>query len=329
MNHLRAVATTLTVAILAATTAGAELEPALATVSHLIDCSPSDLDRLTEGEIVSVRPDETVWNEGAAVLVSGSPTAVLEAMKRADFLHANRRVVTIWDMSRVPPGAPVLSSLPIDTVGLIDPATGEPVGDWNLSATERALLSDVERDGEGGKGLAVGILHILAERAAAYRSGGTRAIASYVRPGGSGVFATGSEAAALWSRYAELDAIAPGVHAAMASFPRPASLRLQHSFFASVVVQDGQSALVLSHRAESAAESYAIEIEREFYVSRVYGVRQTIIGAAEVPGNRSVAFYLSSVAGSEAPPRTSSARVNPSQVEPLLAQLKTLGGRAH
>jgi len=326
MRRLHVVAATATVAIVAASAARAEVEPTLATVSHLIGCSSSDVDRLARGEVVSVRADETGWNEGAAVIVDGPASTVLEAMQRGDIVHANRRVVAIRDISRVQIGGPVFSSLPIDTAGLIDPATGEPASEWNFSVTERALLRDIERDGGGVRGLTAGVQHILAERAASYRSGGTRAIASYMRPGGVGVFATGSEAAALWSRYAEIDAVAPGIQVALASFPRPAPIRLRHSFFASVVVQNQQSVLVLSHRAESSAQEYAIEWEREFYVSRVYGVRQVIAGAAALSGNRVVAFYMSSVAGAERLP-PSSVGTNPGHVELLLAQLRTATGR--
>jgi hypothetical protein len=323
-----AIATAIVIASLAVTAVAAEVEPAVAVVADLLGCSAADRDRLEQGEVVSVRPADSAWDEAAAVIVHASPSAVLEAMKRADFFHVDRRVFVIRDISRGPIDAATFAPLPIDTAALVDPAVGAVSAEWNLSATERALLRDVERDGEGDRGLSAAFRHILAERTAAYRSGGTRAIASYVRPGAGDVFAAGAAAAALWARYARLDALAPGFHAAVATYPRPASANLRHSFFASVVALDQRPATVLSHRVESSVADYAVAAEREFYVSRVYGVRQTIVGAAAVSGERAVAFYLTSVAGAASSGRPPTARDASTTVSALLAQLRTLGARA-
>lgn len=244
-------------------------------------------------------------------------------MARADLFHADRRVLAVRDISRGPIDASMFASLPIDVNGLMDPANGEPGADWNLSVTERALLRDVERDGEGGSGVAAAFRHILAERSAAYRSGGTRAIASYTRPGEVGVFAAGSEAAALWMSYVGLNAIAPGVHAAVAAYPRPVAPTLRHSFYASMVAFDQLPVTVLSHRAEASGSGYAIAVESEFYVSRTYGVRQTVLGAATLSGGKSVAFYLTAVAGAVPTARPLTGVVAPTGVTPLLAQLRS------
>jgi hypothetical protein len=326
--RLRVGAAAVALATLAASVAAAELEPPLVVVSGLLGCAPSDRDRLARGEIVSIRRADNIWDEAAAVIVDASPEESLQAMHRADFFHADRRVAGIQDVSAEAIDASLFSSLPIDTAQIMESTTGEPGAEWNFSATERALLRDLERDGGGRRGLAAALRHILAERAAAYRSGGTRAVASYVKAGGVGIFAAGSELATLWSRYAEIDPLAPGIHAAVASFPRSASFRLRHSFFASVIMHGQRPALVLSHRAESSRKDCAIAVEREFYVSRVYGVRQTILGAAELSGGRSVAFYLTSVAGAEPQPPVATAGERPSRVVPLLAQLRAMGARA-
>ena len=328
MTRLRTLAMAVALVSVAVTAAASELEPGVAAVADLLGCSPLDRERLARGEIVSVGSVDGPWDEAAAVIVAASPAAVSRAMHGAGVFQANRRVLAVREIPLGPTDASIFASLPIDVASLANLRGGEPGAEWNLSVTERALLRDVERDGEGDRGLAATIRHIWSERTAAYRSGGTRAIASFVQPGSAGVFDAGSEAAALWARCARLDVLAPGIHAAVAAYPRPASVNLEHSYSASVVQLEGRPITVLSHRMESSAQAYSVAVEREFYVSRGYGVRQTVLGAAAISDGRAIAFYITAMAGSVSPGPAAAAGGAPSAVIGVLTALRDLGARA-
>jgi hypothetical protein len=258
--------------------------------------------------------------DALAVVTAATPAAVIRAMDRADLGHAGRRVYASVEIPAAEPTPSVFASLPIDAVDAAD--------QWNLAVTEQALLRDVSREEAGERGLAAIVHHILAERSAAYRSGGTRAIASYVRPG-TGAFSAGSEADAMWARVARIDALAPGVHAAFAAYPRPAPLDLHHSYSASVVEHGGRPVVVLAHRARSSGDDYEIVIEREFFVSRGYLARQTVFGAAGAPDGRSIAFFLTSMTGAAPVDAPREPGDEPSEVDAFFVQLRSLGARAH
>jgi hypothetical protein len=167
----------------------------------------------------------------------------------------------------------------------------------------------------------------LAERTVAYRSGGPRAIEPYARPD-SGVFAAGAEAEAMWARLAKLEGLAPRVHAALHAYPRPSSLSPRHSFHASVIAHDAHPAVVLSHLAEFSADDYAIAVEREFFVSRGHGTRQTVFGAVAIPDGRSIAYYLTVVARYVGEGQVSPPGEHPTEVDVFFSHLRDHGASA-
>jgi hypothetical protein len=132
----------------------------------------------------------------------------------------------------------------------------------------------------------------------------------------------------MWARSAKLDALAPGMHAALAAYPRTASVTPRHSFYASAIERDGRPTVVLSHRAELSADDYAIAVEREFFVSRGYGVRQTVFGAARIPDGRSIAYYLTVEAGYGADGQASPAGEHPSEAVEFFSRLRDHGALA-
>jgi hypothetical protein len=309
------------VASIAATAAAEDVVPRVAAAAALLACSDSDHQRLAAGEIVTVRSSAGPRSRDAlAVVVAATPAAVMRAMDRADLGHAGRRVYASVEIPAGEPTPSVFASLPLDAVAAAD--------EWNLAVTEQALLRDVSREEEGERELAAIVRHVLAERSAAYRSGGTRAIAPYARPG-TGAFSAGSEADAMWASLARIDALAPGIHAAFAAYPRPAPLDLRHSYSASVVAHGGRPVLVLSHRARSSSDAYEIVIEREFFVSRGYLARQTVFGAASASDGRAIAFYLTSMTGAAPLNATAVSADEPSEVDAFFAQLRGRGARAN
>lgn len=328
MTLLRSLATTIAVASLAVAAAAEEGGPRVVAVADLLGFSQPDRARLANGDLVSLRSSLRPLDEAAAVIVAASPAETMRALERADLFHANRRVLANEEIPAEPVDAATFAAIPIATPTLDEFANTDVGDDWNFSVTERALLKDTARE-QGARGVAVAIRHILAERTAAYRSGGTRAIAAYSRLDGH-VFSAGPAAAELWARFASLDAVAPGVYAAVRAYPRPASTSLRHSFYVSVVGYGLGSTTVLSHRVESAGDGYAIALDREFYVSRGYGVRQTVIGATATPDGRSIAFYVSSSAASSLPRQATVAgnAPTPSAVAELFAALRELGARS-
>ena len=328
MTLLRSLATTIAVASLAVTAAAAEGGPRVAAVADLLGFSRPDRARLANGDLVALRSSLRPLDEAIAVIVAASPSQTMRALERADLFHADRRVLASEEIPADPVDAATFAALPVAAPALEEIANADAGDDWNFSVTERALLRDTARE-QGARGVAEAIRHILAERMAAYRSGGTRAIAAYSRPDGS-VFSAGPAAADLWARLASLDAVAPGVYAAVRAYPRPASTSLRHSFYVSVVGYGAGSTTVLSHRVESAGDGYAIALDREFYVSRGYGVRQTVIGATATSDSRSIAFYVSSSAASvlARPATVAGSASTPSAVAELLAALRELGARS-
>lgn len=318
MTLLRALAIATAFASLAAAASPQDVGPRIAAVADLLGCSRADRERLANGEVVACRSTGRRSRESTAVIVLASPTATMRAMERADLRHADRRVLASEELASDAVDAATFAALPIETAGVPDA--------WNLSVTEQALLRDVARE-EGDRGLTGAVRHVMAERVAAYRSGGPRAIASYARPG-SGVFAAGAEVEAMWTRLAKLEALAPGVHAALHAYPRPSPLSLRHSFHASVIAHDGHSTLVLSHRAEFSADDYAIAVEREFFVSRGYGARQTVFGAAEIADGRSIAYYLTVTGGTGPDGQVSLPGEQATEVDVFFSRLRDHGARA-
>ncbi|HET9062766.1 MAG TPA: hypothetical protein VFO62_05710 [Candidatus Binatia bacterium] len=318
MTVLRALAITTAFASLAAAASAQDVGPRVAAVADLLGCSAADRTHLVNGEVVACRSKGRRSRESAAVIVTASPAATMRAMQRADLNHADRRVLASEELPSGEVDASAFAALPIETSGVMDA--------WNLSVTEQALLRDVARE-EGGRGLEEAIRHILAERTGAYRSGGPRAIASHTRPG-SGVFAAGTESEAMWARFAKLEALAPGVHAALQAYPRSSPLSPRHSFHASVIEHDGHPTVVLFHRAEFSADDYAITIEREFFVSRGYGTRQTVFGATGITDGRSIAFYFTVAAGYALDGQVAPPEEHPTEVDVFFSQLRDHGARA-
>lgn len=321
MNPFRALAIAVAIASLgcAATATAEDAAPRVTAVANLLGGADADRARLAAGEVVVVRSVGRRWRESAAVLVPAPPAAVLRAMERDGFHHAGRRALATVVIPQGEIDASAFAALPID---------GETAADeWNLSATEQALLRDVARDQSDRRELAAVVRHLLAERTAAYRSGGPRAIASYARSG-TDPFPVGAEAAAMWAQNGELNALAPGLYAAVQAYPRSTSLDLQHSFLASVTQEDDRPTIVLSHRVQSISDEYAIAVEREFYVSRGYAVRQTVFGAEGISGGRSVAFYLNVTAGA-APTVGRAVGLDSRDLEARFAGLRDLTAVSH
>lgn len=318
MTLLRALAIAVTFASLAAAASPQDVGSRIAAAADLLGCSRTDRERLANGAVVACRSKGRRSRESTAVIVLASPAATMRAMKRADLYHADRRVLASEELPSGEVDAAAFAALPIETSGVLDA--------WNLSVTEQALLRDVARE-EGARGLAAVVRHVMAERVLAYRSGGPRAISSYARPG-SGVFAAGVEAEAMWTRFAKLEALAPGVHAAVRAYPRPSTLSLRHSFHASVIAHDGHPTVVLAHRAEFSADDYATAVEREFFVSRGYGTRQTVFGAAGIPDGRSIAYYLTVAAGDAPDGQVSHPGEDPTEVDTFFSQLRDHGAGA-
>lgn len=318
MTLLRALAIATAFASLASAASPQDVGPRVAAVADLLGCSGADRERLVNGEVVACRSKGRRSRESAAVIVTASPAATMRTMQRADLHHADRRVLASEELPSGEVDASVFAALPIEMSGVMDA--------WNLSVTEQALLRDVARE-EEGRGLGGAVRHIMAERTVAYRSGGLRAIASHARPG-SGVFAAGMESEAMWARFAKLEALAPGVHAALQAYPRPSPLSPRHSFHASVIEHDGHPTVVLFHRAEFSADDYAIAVEREFFVSRGYGTRQTVFGAAAITDGRSIAYYFTVAAGYALDGQVSPPGEHPTEVDAFFTQLRDHGARA-
>ena len=287
---------------------GAYAATPLLTIEELISAAGLDDQQRSDlhaGKIVTADYDEASDKEMSIIVTfkaPGSLPQVLEAMREMRVLEVDEDLI---EAARV--GLDQNASEALAEVGFTADEGSEirrllevePGSDFNLSKGEIARFAALakrfssrgcEHDAACRSAVNETFRSVLAERLAAYREGGLKAVAAYARAGGKE--ANPSEELRLAAE--ELPLVrkhVPEIYQAWLEYPQAQPEGSQHQFLWLKREVDGRPTFVLTHRAIYQTDDAIFNGERHFYVGHFYNSLQMASYTAAL-GSESIYFLL-------------------------------------
>jgi hypothetical protein len=279
--------------------------PALEEVMAYLHFGAAAQKKLLAGEIISSAMDEATDRELAVSV------AMLESKPLADVVKTVR---SLRDLDRKtefhvlgdPPdhagfAAAGFKSTESAEAGSLLKAT--PGSTFNLSAEEyKALSALAQKLGKRPEQTPAGLEAIngqcrqmLRDRYAAYRAKGLSGVARYDRGDGKGTGPQDDLLAAASSSSKFVSKHFPAIQRSLLEYPNHQAPGLEHQFFWSKQSVEDRPTFILSHRAYLEEPTFALIVERQFYVGHSYNAMQIAVGCLP-HGKGTLVFYTNRTA---------------------------------
>jgi hypothetical protein len=272
--------------------------PSVQEVAQALGFDAAAVRNAQAGQVVSRSVEESSRSEiGAAVamLVKAPIEKISSRLAGAGFAELDPSVLAHGRI-QTPATAASFAGLRIPPAELERLSRAAPGTDLNLSTEEIAALQaaapqGVEAVGDTYRGL-------LAARVEAYRARGLAGIAPYARSGG-GTTSPADALRAAFDASTFLAKYAPGLHGALASYPKGVPAGFDDRFLWALIDVQGRPAVVLIHRLVSPAGAALGISERQFYASQGFNAMQVLVGLLPVEEGTAV-FYTNRTSSDQA-----------------------------
>jgi hypothetical protein len=235
----------------------------------------SDVDRLTQGEIVARDLKEDSKKELAlavAMVVKASFAEVSDWIQKGAIDDVDQTVLSHGAISDGAVSAESLASLKLDPGELDRLLLVEPGSDFNLSQPEIEKLHGIAKANDSApiatqrEAIAQAYREILAQRVNAYRKSGLAGIAPYTRGGDEAH--PGKELGLAVEEMKFVEKRAPTFYRAFKNFPADASVSAVNLFTWQVQSIQERPTAVLVHRVIEKHDDFAVAGRRDYFVGQ-------------------------------------------------------------
>jgi hypothetical protein len=272
--------------------------PSVQAVAHALGFDEAAVRNAKAGQVVSRSIEESSRSEiGAAVamLVKAPIEKIIGRLAGAGFAELDPSVLAHGRI-QTPATAASFAGLRIPPAELERLSRAAPGTDLNLSTEEIGALQAAAPQGAEAVGDA--FRGLLAARVEAYRARGLAGLAPYARSGG-GTTSPADALRAAFDASGFLAKYAPGLHGALANYPKPVPAGFDDRFVWALIDVQGRPAVVLIHRLVSSSGDALGISERQFYASQGFNAMQVLIGLLPVEEGTAV-FYTNRTSSDQA-----------------------------
>jgi len=277
------------------------------TIDEAAQClglSAQHMADIRAGKIVSTDFPELTDKELAisvAMLVDLPIADLADVVRGSELLESNPNFLRFEDLGDEDPSEADFAEVAFDedeTAEIRGLLGARPGSEFNLSAAEiqgfeslrKRFTGSCERDPECPAAVVEEYRRVLLERLRAYRSGGTDAVATYARGGGS-VASPGQELRTAAQGCVLVQDRLPGLYRALVDYPRYGIEGFEHRFFWVKQRVRDRPVFVLKHGMLYQRPDALLGIEREFYVGHSYNSLLIMAGFLPVE-DRTLVFYI-------------------------------------
>ncbi len=275
----------------------AEVSERIRQVGKSLGFVESDVDRLTQGEIVSRDLKEDSKKELALAVAMVVKAPFAEVFDKIQKGVVDKVDKTILSHGAIPDGtmsAESFASLKFDPGELDKLLEVEPGSDFNLSQPEIEKLQATAKVNASApvakqrEAIAQGYREVLAGRTNAYRKSGLAGIASFTRGGDEAH--PGKELSLAVEEMKFVENGAPTFYSAFKSFPADSSALVKNLFTWQIQSIQERPTAVLVHRMFEKHDDYAVGGRRNYFVGQSFNALQIIAGTFPL-GEDTLVFY--------------------------------------